>query len=155
MDGRNAVVMSRKTMGRLLGTSERSIYRYLKMLEERQYVELVRIGNMHAVVINARVAWTRARGSRSEMAVFDARVVADMDDQEHKPSRQPLRRVPLLMAGEEPVLPEPQSGDQMGIEGIEPERAHLEQGRERTPNDRPEQEELEQRGQQRIDYGDD
>lgn len=149
MDGRNAVVISRKTMAGMLEVSERSVYRYLKMLEERQYVELVRVGNLHAVVVNARVAWTRARGARHEMAVFDARIVASRDEQDSKPDDKPLRRVPMLMSGEEPILPEPERGDQMGIDGIEPERGDLEQGRE-LPNDSDDREAMEQRGQQRL-----
>lgn len=130
MDGRNAVVMSRKTMAALMEVSERQIYRVLKTLRQHRYIELVRIGNLHAVVVNARVAWTRSRGAKADMAVFDARVVAHADEQDTRDS-EPLRRVPLLMQGEEPILPDPESGDQAGLPGIEPERGELEAGRER------------------------
>lgn len=131
MDGRNAVVMSRKTMAQLMEVSERTIYRVLQTLREHRYVELVRIGNLHAVVVNARVGWTRSRGAKADMAVFDARVVANLEEQDTPPTSEPLRRVPLLMEGEEPILPDPESGEQAGLPGIEPERGDLEAGRAR------------------------
>ena len=104
MDGQNAVIMSRETMGKLMGTSARTAIRALNFLKEGKWIETIRIGNITAVVINARVAWTQHSKLRSA-AIFQATIVAAVDEQETAILNQaPLRKIPVLIPPELAVI---------------------------------------------------
>lgn len=156
----NAVVASQATLGELLGRGvnktgkpvhRNSVRKAIKVLESERFIEVVQVGGKGgalAYVINSRVAW---HGKRSGMryARFSAQVLASETEQSGIDDQTPLRRIPQLMHGETPIPtgegePPP---SQPGLEGIDPPAF------EREPaSDVLERQELEQRGQQRIDY---
>jgi hypothetical protein len=80
-------------------------------------VRLGATGTVNAYVVNSRVAWCDLR----EMALFSARIVADVEDQTQQTlSSDELRRVPMVYPPEE-ALPagEWPSGSQAQLPGLE------------------------------------
>ena len=104
MDVQNAVVMSRETMAKLTGQSRATVVRALAYLRKHNWVEVIKVGNITAVVINARVAWTQHSKLRSA-AIFQATIVAAVDEQETAILNQaPLRKIPMLIPPELAVI---------------------------------------------------
>lgn len=155
----NAVVASQTVLGELMGRSNRdgkpvhrnTVRKAITRLEDERWIEVVTLGGKGgtlAYVINSRVAW---HGSRDQMryARFSAQVVASESEQGGSIDESPpLRRIPQIMHGEEPLPSGP--GDtppaQQQIEGTEPVF-------ERNQNDETQfRDELERQGQQRIDW---
>lgn len=102
MDGQNAVVMSREAMGSLIGVSRATAVRALAYLRDQRWVEIIKVGNLSAVVVNSRVAWTQHSKLR-HAAIFSATVIATAEEQGTATlsmDREPLRRVPVLIPPE-------------------------------------------------------
>ena len=125
-DTTNAVVISQKTLAKLLGCSERTIRNALQPLIEGRWIQVVQLGlagTVNAYVVNSTVAWTKGRDDL-HLSAFHARVVADAADQKAETIAMTgkLRTVPLLYQGDEP-LPygegEPPPFDQ-SLPGFEP-----------------------------------
>lgn len=121
----NAVVVSQTVLASLLGCSLDTIQRAVKDLVTGNWIEVVRIGKGKeaAYVINDRVAWSK---SRKDLVVsrFRATVVADRADQDTiELSNEPLRRFPVLFAGEQqlPTGPGEEPPSQPSIPGLEPD----------------------------------
>jgi len=117
MNRTNAVVMSQKTMGQILGYSRATLSRAIALLKEENWVQVVLTGTSNAYVLNSKVLWRDHGGKR--YASFFAEVVVSEDEQS-----QPiedwdnieLRNVPILEAGEVPItddedLPPPDQKD--------------------------------------------
>ena len=104
MDRQAAVVISHKTLGKLCGCSLPTIKRALDDLEKGRWIQVVRIGQTGTVngyVVNSKVAWCDLRDNR-KMALFSARIVADIEDQtELTLSEKKLRRIPMVHPPEE------------------------------------------------------
>jgi len=102
MDGQNAVIMSREAMGMIIGASRATAVRALSHLRQQRWVEIIKVGNLSAVVVNSRVAWAQHSKLR-HAAIFSATVIATADDQDAETlsmDREPLRRVPVLIPPE-------------------------------------------------------
>jgi hypothetical protein len=76
----NALMVSNKKMAALLNCSTRTVITITKMLEEKQYIRIVKIGTANAYIVNADVAWKTGRDGKHG-AIFNATVVADWDEQ--------------------------------------------------------------------------
>ena len=120
----NAVVVSQKTLSKLIGCSVETVKRALSDLTSDNWIEAVRLngpGTVNAYVINSRVAWSRSRADLKH-SVFNARVIADFDDQKELESAD-LRRIPVLYPNEQ-QLPsgegEPPPSQPL-IDGMEPD----------------------------------
>lgn len=153
MDRRGAVVASQATLAEIQGVSVSTIKRSVKLLRTENYIDVVRLGGKGgamAYAVNGRVAWADKREKMPRYAYFQAAVLASESEQvESIDNRAPLRTVPTMDYGEQAILHgpgEPPPSQQL-LDGIEPPAF------ERRPT-AAEREELEQRGQQRIDYGD-
>lgn len=84
MDRKNAIGISHSVLAKLVGINERSVRRSIDYLIENRWVQAVRLGKRGTVnvyVVNSRVAWADRRDNL-KLAVFDARIVADADDQD-------------------------------------------------------------------------
>ena len=143
------VVISRAAIGELLGVSLPTVQRALKTLVEGGWVQRIKIGGAYALAINKTVAWVGPRG-QMEHAVFNATVIASRSEQDAagiNPGE--LRQLPMALPGEV-VLPVGQT---------EPPAQELIPGTEQvarmadpvTGEIHGYQQELEQRGQQRLD----
>jgi DNA-binding Lrp family transcriptional regulator len=76
----NALMVSNKKMAALLNCSTRTVITITKMLEEKQYIRIVKVGTSNAYVVNADVAWKTGRDGKHG-AIFNATVVVDWDEQ--------------------------------------------------------------------------
>lgn len=151
MDRRGAVVASRQTLAEIQGVSLSTIKRAVKVLKDGQWVDTVRMGGKGgalAYAVNGRVAWADKRERMPRYAYFQATVLASESEQDEPlDGRPPLQTVPTIEQGEEPLLSGPGEPppSQPDLDGIEPTTVeHCDENAAR--------EELERRGQQRIDY---
>jgi len=153
----NAVVASQATLGELMaGPGERPVHRNsvrnaINILVSERWIEVVQIGGKGgalAYVVNARVAWSRAR-SDIRYSVFSARVIASESEQSEPLEDRPgLRQVPVLMRGEYqlPVGPGEPPPSQSILDGLEPDLPFL----ETQETDSTSQGKLEAEGQGRL-----
>lgn len=126
MGHQNAVVVSQKTLSKLMGTSLRTTQYAIADLTAEKWIQVVRMngpGTVSAYVVNDRIAWGEAR-DQLRLSVFSAAVVADFEDQDTTTlQHDDLRRIPSLYPGER-QLPTGDGEDppsQPCIEGLEPD----------------------------------
>jgi DNA-binding transcriptional MocR family regulator len=127
MDRReNTVVVSQKTLAKIMGVSDRTISRAVKELVEERWIEVVKLngaGSVNAYRVNDRVAWGQRR-DQLHLSRFSATVVADRADQdETQLEGQPLRSLPLMAPGWEqlPSGPGEPPPSEPPLEGLEPD----------------------------------
>lgn len=126
MGHQNAVVVSQKTLAKLMGCSLRTVQYAVTDLEAERWIQIVRMngpGTVAAYVVNDRVAF---QGKRENMrfSLFSAAVIADIDDQDPLTlEHSDLRRIPTLFPGERqlPSGPGEDPPSQPSIPGIEPD----------------------------------
>lgn len=126
MGHQNAVMVSQKTLAKIMGSSLDTVKRALRDLEAERWIQVVKMngpGTVAAYVINDRVAWGQSR-DQLRLSVFSANVVADAEDQDPLTlEHSDLRRIPTLFPGEM-QLPsgagEPPPS-QPAFEGMEPD----------------------------------
>ncbi|MBF0562411.1 MAG: helix-turn-helix domain-containing protein [Alphaproteobacteria bacterium] len=137
MGHQNAVVIPQKTLAKVCGCSERTIRNALPDLISGNWIQVVQLGpagSVNAYIVNSSVAWGEKR-DHLHLSVFDARIVADADDQpDHRlDQRTELRRIPVLFPGETQLpagdgLPPP---SQPSLPGMEPDLPALHEEEER------------------------
>lgn len=122
----NAVVVSQKTLSRLMGVTDRTVRSAIADLVAERWIQVVRLngpGTVAAYVVNSAVAWGQPR-EQLHLSRFSAVVVADIEDQDPATlDTSALRRIPVLYPGEG-QLPvgageDPPSQPSMG--GLEPD----------------------------------
>lgn len=130
MGHQNAVVVSQKTLAKMMGVTDRTVRAAITDLVAERWVSVVKLngpGTVSAYVVNDRVAWGQPR-DQLRLSVFSAAVVVDHDDQDEALlGHGDLRRIPTLYPGEQ-QLP---NGDgepppnQPSIPGLEPDLPSL------------------------------
>lgn len=125
MGPQNAVVISQKTLAKLLGCHPDTVKRAVADLVKDRWVQVVQVGGrgtVNAYVVNDTIAWGQKRDQRPNLSVFSAQVVADAEDQTPATlSVQELRRLPLIYPPEEALPSGPgEPGAQMLLSGMEP-----------------------------------
>jgi hypothetical protein len=148
MGHQNAVVVSQKTLAKLMGVHDRTVSRAVADLVEERWIQVIRIGSGKeaAYVINDRVAWGQSR-DQLRLSMFSATVVADITDQDADTlDHTDLRRIPTLYPGERqlPTGPGEDPPSQPIIAGMEPDLPVL-------TGDAADRAELEQYGQLRLE----
>lgn len=103
MGHQNAVVISQKTLAKLMGVTDRTVRSAVADLLAERWVQVVKMngpGTVSAYVVNDRVAWGQPR-DQLNLSVFSATVVADIEDQDTATIEHvELRRIPALYPGE-------------------------------------------------------
>lgn len=149
MGQQNAVVISQKLLGQMMGVTDRTVRSAIADLVADRWISVVKLngpGTVAAYVVNDQVAWGESR-TNLHTSVFSATVVADKADQDGVLLGAPnLRRIPTLFVGERqlPVGDGLEPPTQPSIEGLEPDLPQL-------SADEQERRELEARGQLRIE----
>ena len=144
MGHQNAVVVSQKTLAKMMGVTDRTVRAAITDLVAERWISVVKLngpGTVSAYVVNDRVAWGQPR-DQLRLSVFSAAVVVDHDDQDEALlGHGDLRRIPTLYPGEQqlPTGPGEEPPSQPDIPGMEPDLPAL-----------TETEEWERRGQQRL-----
>lgn len=101
----NAVVISQKVLGDLMGKSRDTVKRAVATLRDRNWIEVRQIGDrgtVNAYIVNDRIAWTGKRDG-IRYSLFSASVVvsdAEQPDREGLGTQELLRRIPDLLPGE-------------------------------------------------------
>jgi DNA-binding transcriptional MocR family regulator len=140
MGHQNAVVISQKTLAKLMRCSVDTVQRAIVELVADHWVQVVKLngpGTVSAYVVNSAIAWGETREHIGRLSVFHAAVVADADDQPDQDAvDQPpeLRRIPVLYPGERQLptgegLPPPSQPALPGLEPDLPAKRHLESER--------------------------
>lgn len=105
MNKTNAVVISQKTMGQILGYSRATLNRATKLLKDEHWIQVVTTGTSNAYIVNSKVLWRDHGGKR--YASFFAEVVISEDEQMHPIEDWDgveLRNLPILKANERVLL---------------------------------------------------
>ena len=92
----NCVVVSYQTLGEVTGVSRPTVGRAIRLLKEDNWIESVRVGNVNAICVNARVFW-QAAANQKRYAKFSATVVASETEQDsdfHKKAKEKLTYIP-------------------------------------------------------------
>ena len=151
--GKNAVVISQKTLAKMLGVTDRTVRSAIADLVAQRWISVVKLngpGTVSAYVVNDRVAWGERRDNLP-LSVFSATVVADQEDQEGALlGHGELRRIPSLYPGEmrlQAVLARSRRV-QPNLDGMEPDLPSIDP---KTGEIHGHQSELEARGQQRLE----
>jgi hypothetical protein len=126
MGHQNAVVISHKTLSKIMGVHSRTVRRAIVDLVSERWIQVVQFGGpgtISAYVVNDRVAWGQPR-NQLDLSVFSANVVADVEDQTINSLEQKnLRRIPVLYPGERQLPDDSHENppNQMIIPGFEPD----------------------------------
>lgn len=141
MGEQNAVVVSQKTLAKMIGGSTDTVQRALRVLVDELWIQVVKLngpGTVAAHVINDRVAWGRARDDL-RVSIFSANIIADAADQDEQTissaSLPPLNRIPSLFRDERQLpagdgLPPPSEPPFPGMEPDLPALVERERGGE-------------------------
>lgn len=135
MNKTNAVVISQKTMGQILGYSRATLNRAITLLKNECWVQVITTGTSNAYIVNSKVLWRDHGGKR--YASFFAEVVVSEEEQLHPIEHWDgveLRTLPILTANEQMLvtnedLPPPDQKDLIAADRIElPESIDPESG---------------------------
>jgi hypothetical protein len=132
MGHQNAVVISQKTLGKLMTCGLRTVQYAISDLVAERWISVVKLngpGSVAAYVVNDRVAWGQPR-EELRLSVFSAMVVADIDDQDNATlDNNDLRRIPMLYPGERqlPTGPGEDPPSQPNLPGMEQDLPTLEE----------------------------
>jgi hypothetical protein len=131
MGHQNAVVISQKTLAKLMNVTDRTVRTAVSDLVAERWIQVLKLngpGSVSAYVVNDRVAWGQPRGELV-LSVFSAAVVADKADQDPATMDSTgLRRIPILYPGEQQLpagLGEPPPSQTI-LDGMEPDLPFLE-----------------------------
>ncbi len=83
IDRQNSVVISQETLCELFGVGRTTLWKAQKVLEESQFIQVVKVGTANACAINSEIAWT-TYNDKKELAIFTAKVVASKKEQGSK-----------------------------------------------------------------------
>lgn len=125
MNKTNAVVISQKTMGQILGYSRSTLNRAISLLKEECWLQVVATGGSNAYIVNSKVLWRDQSGKR--YATFFAEVIVSADEQAHPVEdwdNIELKHMPILRGKEIPIvgnepLPPPDQQDLLPADPLE------------------------------------
>ena len=103
MGEKNAVVISQKLLGQIMGVTDRTVRSAIVDLVSDKWISVVKLngpGTVSAYIVNDQVAWGESRNNL-HLSVFSANIVADRAEQEvGLLGSSDLRRIPTLFLGE-------------------------------------------------------
>ena len=116
MGRNNALAVSQAVIASKVGVTIAAVNRAIKVLNDRRFIEVVKVANLRVYRVNTRVAWQGNRGER--FAHFMADIIAFEGEQggASLDNLEPLKQVPVLddgeryLVGNEPVDP-PDQGE--------------------------------------------
>lgn len=112
--GTNAVTVSNAALAQILAVSTRSVTRATSYLKEKNYVDVIKVGNANTFIVNEQIAFAGNAGQRT--AVFSATVIAHEAEQEEGwDTVKKLKAVPVIQADERIFL---------GNDALEPPDQH-------------------------------
>ncbi|MBY7818639.1 hypothetical protein KW416_21740 [Vibrio fluvialis] len=92
MDGENAICISMATLEKLFNLKRNAISKHIKVLTNRKFIEIFKIGNMNAYAVNANVVWTKGDANLWK-AKFKATMYLDFDEQSAAVKREYTKQI--------------------------------------------------------------
>ncbi len=81
MDNYNAVVCSNKVLQDTFGVSKPTITRAIKLLKDKQYIDIYKSGTSNVYAVNKQIVWN-SWGTNYDIAKFGANIVLSASEQE-------------------------------------------------------------------------
>ena len=104
MNKQNAVIMSYKTLEQITKKKRNTLSKAIKDLREAKFINIIKVGNANAYVVNSNVFWSTDNQIKEKFAIFTATVVAcgaDQDDDFEDWSGVELKQIPIIYPGEQ------------------------------------------------------
>lgn len=83
MDNYNAVVCSYKVLQEYFDVSQVTVARAIKLLKEKQYIEVYKSGTSNVYAVNKNIAWN-SWGKNFKYAKFEANIILSESEQEQR-----------------------------------------------------------------------
>lgn len=99
MDGYNSLVCSQAVLQEVFGVSRPTIARAIKLLKEKQYIEIYKSGTSNVYCVNKNIAWN-SWGSNFKYAKFGANIIISESEQDPLISKK-VKQVELKNKGDE------------------------------------------------------
>lgn len=112
MNKQNAVIMSYKTLEQITKKKRNTCSKAIKDLREAKFINIIKVGNANAYVVNSNVFWSTDNQIKEKFAIFTATVVAcgaDQDDDFEDWSNVKLKQIPIIYPGEQLTLMDEES----------------------------------------------
>lgn len=101
--GTNAVTISQNALGKILNLSRSTIARATKYLSEKNYVQVIKVGNVSSYVVNEQIAFSGSAGQRR--AVYSSTIIAHESEQDESWEQvKKLKSIPIIYDDERPIL---------------------------------------------------
>lgn len=107
MNKQNAIIMSFKTLEKITKKTRQTCSKAIKDLREAKFINVVKIGNANAYVVNSNVFWSTDNAIKEKFAIFTATVVAsgsEQDEDFEDWSNVKLKQIPIIYPGEQLTL---------------------------------------------------
>lgn len=104
MNKQNAVIMSYKTLEQITKRTRQTCSKAVRDLREAKFINIIKVGNANAYVVNSNVFWSTDNATKEKMAIFSATVVALGSEQEkdfEDWSNVKLKQIPIIYPGEQ------------------------------------------------------
>ena len=83
MDDYNAVICSYKVLQENFGVSQDTVRRAIKLLREKQYIQVYKSGTSNIYAVNKEIAWS-SWGKNFKYAKFGANIILSQSEQEQQ-----------------------------------------------------------------------
>lgn len=96
MTNHNAVACSYQVLQDYFNASKTSVYNAIKLLRDKKFFEISKMGNTNVYHLNTEIVWQRNYNSR-EFAEFSATIVLSKNEQEkYKEAKKNLKKINFL-----------------------------------------------------------
>lgn len=95
MDRENALVASRDVLAELLEFSVPTIDRKIKVLKDKQFLDVVKSGTSNIYLVNSSVAWT-TYGNKKQYSKFRATILVGKSEQELRSKSSNKRQLEIF-----------------------------------------------------------
>lgn len=96
MTNHNAVACSYQVLQEYFNASKTSVYNAIKLLKEKKFFEISKMGNTNVYHLNSEIVWQKGYSDR-EFAEFSATIVLSKEEQEkHKKAKKDLKKINFL-----------------------------------------------------------
>lgn len=100
MNGNNSVACSYKVLEDYFNASRMSIYRAIKLLKERNFIAISKMGNVNVYHLNEKLVWRKGKDKR-KYARFSATVVLSEEEQKnHKEIKNEVKKMNVVLKDE-------------------------------------------------------
>lgn len=100
MNGNNSVACSYKVLEDYFGASRMSVYRAIKLLKERNFIEISKMGNVNVYHLNEKLVWRKGKDKR-KYAKFSATIVLSEEEQRnHKQIQKEVKKINVVLKDE-------------------------------------------------------